>query len=81
MIIKYTTIDPFKKVIWMIQHLSRTSIWRLGPLIGVVGVEAPTKAWLVLIDREGSYYNYLPLTPRISLPPPSQWLRSAEKAA
>jgi len=27
---------------------------------------------LALIDREGSYYNYLPLTPRVSLPPPPQ---------
>jgi len=27
-------------------------------------------AWLALIDREGSYYNYLPLTPRVFLPPP-----------
>jgi len=25
-----------------------------------------------LVDREGSSYYFLPLTPRVSLPPPSQ---------
>jgi len=52
--------------------------WKAGPLIEVVGVETrillfcrTTITNQALVDREGSSYYYLLLTPRVFLPSPS----------
>jgi len=59
-------------------HRVHLSTWRPGPLIEVMGMKTrwSEKGVIItnqaLVDREGSLYYYLPLTPRVSLPPPPQ---------